>query len=60
MTDTDPGRVFGELVPAIADDVLTIPDLVDGAWDAFAMVAEVSDDRIAVSAYRCEGGAATG
>jgi hypothetical protein len=37
---------------AIAADILSVPELRDPGWDTFAMVAEVSDDFVAVTAYR--------
>lgn len=49
---TDPGLRFAELAQEIAADILRIPELAHPTWDAFAMAAEVTDDSVAITAYR--------
>ena len=51
MADDQPAAM-AEISQAIADDILSSPDLSDPGWDTLSMVAEVSDARIAVTAYR--------
>ena len=43
---------MAELSQAIAADILTLPELSDPEWDTYSMVAEVSDDVVAVMAFR--------
>jgi hypothetical protein len=44
--------VIDELSQAIAGEILTLPELSDPAWDTYAMVAEVDENRVGVTAYR--------
>jgi hypothetical protein len=37
---------------AIAADILTSPELSDPGWDTYSLLAEVSDDFVAMTAYR--------
>lgn len=48
----DPTVVPAELSRAIAGDILTLPGLGDPDWDTYAMVAEVSDFSVKMTAYR--------
>jgi hypothetical protein len=50
--DNDSTAAMAELSQAIAADILTLPDLIDPEWETFSMVAEVTDDYVAVTAYR--------
>ena len=43
---------MAEISQAIAGDILSLPELSGPDWDTFAMVAEVSDDYVAITAYR--------
>lgn len=43
---------MAEISQAIAGDILSLPELSDPGWDTFSMVAEVSDDFVAITAYR--------
>lgn len=47
-----PMMAIAELSQAIARDVLTGPASSDPGWEAFAMVVELSDGRLATTAYR--------
>ena len=52
----DPDAAMAEIPQAIAEDILTMPELVnDPGWDTFSMVAEVTDLHVAVTAYRDTG-----
>ncbi|MET0324552.1 MAG: hypothetical protein ABW122_01620 [Ilumatobacteraceae bacterium] len=52
----DPDAAMTELPPAIAEEILTMPELVDDPdWDTFSMIAEVTDSYVAVTAYRYTG-----
>lgn len=50
--DNDSTAAMAELSQAIAADILTLPDLSDPEWDTYSMVAEVTDDYVAITAYR--------
>lgn len=43
---------MAELSQAIAGDILSLPELSDADWSTYSMVAEVSDDFVAITAYR--------
>lgn len=51
----DQAAAMAELSQAIAGDILSLPELRDPGWDTFSMVAEVSDDVVAITAYRYAG-----
>jgi len=51
MTD-DSAAALGEISQALAGEILTMPDLSDPEWDTYAMIAEVSDEAVGVTAYR--------
>jgi hypothetical protein len=51
----DHAAAIGELWQAIAGDILATPELSDPAWDTYSLVAEVSDDDCATTAYRYAG-----
>lgn len=52
MTE-DQASAMSEISQAIAGDILTLPELSDDPdWDTYSLVAEVSDDRVAMTAYR--------
>jgi hypothetical protein len=48
----DSSAALTELSEAIAGEILTHPDLIDTDWDTYAMVAEVNDYSVKMSAYR--------
>lgn len=50
--DNDSTAALAELSQAIAGDILTLPDLSDPEWETYALAAEVSDDSVAMTAYR--------
>ena len=43
---------MSELSQAMVGEILTMPDLSDPEWDTYAMVAEVDDFSVRVTAYR--------
>ncbi|HEY5784674.1 MAG TPA: hypothetical protein VIT65_07850 [Microlunatus sp.] len=43
---------MSELSQAMVGEILTMPDLSDPEWDTYAMVAEVDDYSVGVTAYR--------
>lgn len=43
---------MSELSQAIVGDILTLPELSEPDWDTYSMVAEVTDDMVAMTAYR--------
>jgi hypothetical protein len=43
---------MAEISQAIAGDILSLPELSDPEWNTYSMVAEVSDDAVAITAYR--------
>lgn len=43
---------MSQISQAIASEVLGMPELADSAWDTFGMVAELSEGRTAITAYR--------
>lgn len=43
---------MSQISQAIAHDILSMPELRGTDWVSYAMAAEVSDDRIALTAYR--------
>lgn len=43
---------MSEISQAIAQEILATPELGDTSWDTFSMVAEVTDDSVAITAYR--------
>ena len=43
---------MAEISQALAGEILTMPDLSDPEWDTYAMIAEVSDEAVGVTAYR--------
>lgn len=43
---------MAEISDAIVAGILTSPDLSDPEWDTYALVAEVSDDAVRMTAYR--------
>ena len=51
MSD-DSAAAMAELSQVIAGDILTMPELSEPEWDTFSMVAEVTDDSVAMTAYR--------
>lgn len=51
MTD-DRADAMAELSEAIAGEILTMPELSDPDWDTFSMLAEVTDEYVAMTAYR--------
>ena len=51
MTD-DRASAMAELTQAMAADILGMPELADPDWDTYSLVAEVSDDAVAMSCYR--------
>lgn len=48
----DSKAALAELSQAIAADILTLPELRDPDWDAYSMVAEVTDFSVKMVAYR--------
>lgn len=52
MADDEPAAAMAELAQAIARDILALPELAGSDWDTFALAAEVTDDYIAMTAYR--------
>lgn len=50
--DHDPTTDLNEFSQAIAGDILTLDDLADPEWDTYALVAEVSDSSVGMTAYR--------
>ena len=48
----DQASAMAEISQAIAGDILSLPELSDPEWNTYAMVAEVSDDFVAITAYR--------
>lgn len=50
--DNDSTAAMAELSQAIAADILSMPELSGPGWDTFSMVAEVTDDYVAMTAYR--------
>jgi hypothetical protein len=48
----DQASAMAEISQAIAGDILSLPELSDPEWSTYAMVAEVSDDFVAITAYR--------
>ena len=48
----DRDLAMAEISQAIAGDILSLPELCDPEWDTYSMVAEVSDDVVAITAYR--------
>jgi hypothetical protein len=53
--DDDHAPARDELTEGIAADILSLPELAEPTWDAFAMAVEVTDDFVAVTAYRYTG-----
>lgn len=51
MTD-DRAAALGEISQAIAGEILSMPVLSEPEWDTYAMVAEVTDDAVKITAYR--------
>lgn len=51
----DEAAAMAEISPAIAGDILSLPESSDPGWDTYSMVAEVSDDFVATTAYRSTG-----
>lgn len=47
----DHASAMWEFTQALAGDLLTRPDLSEPEWDTFAVLGDVADDRVAVSAY---------
>lgn len=47
--------VMAEISDAIVAGILTLPELSDPGWDTYSLVAEVSDDAVAMTAYRYSG-----
>lgn len=54
----DKAAAMAEISQAIAGDILSLPELRDPEWDTYSMVAEVSDDFVAITAYRYTGSGA--
>ncbi|MET0143941.1 MAG: hypothetical protein ABW328_04025 [Ilumatobacteraceae bacterium] len=50
--DSDSTSALAELSQVIAGDILTLPDLSDPEWDTYAMVADVTDFSVKMTAYR--------
>jgi hypothetical protein len=48
----DQASAMAEISQAIAGDILSLPELSDPEWNTYSMVAEVSDDAVAITAYR--------
>lgn len=44
--------LISEIAQALARDILSLPELAHPGWDSYAMVAEVTDDSVAATAYR--------
>ena len=51
MSD-DSTAALAELSQVIAREILTRPDLSDPEWDTYALVAEVTDSSVKMTAYR--------
>lgn len=43
---------MSELTQTIAQEILALPALSGSDWDAYALVGEVGDDRVAITGYR--------
>lgn len=43
---------FGDLSQAITHDILSQPELADPEWDTYALVAQVTDFSVGITAYR--------
>ena len=43
---------MSELTQALAQEILAMPALSGPDWDAYALVGEVGDDRVAITGYR--------
>ena len=52
MADDDPGLALAEFSQVIAREILTQPELAEPEWDTYALVAEVSDFSVGMTAYR--------
>ena len=50
--DNDPTAALAEFTQAIAGEILTQPDLAEPEWDTYALVAEVTDYSVGMTAYR--------
>lgn len=51
MSD-DRASAMADLTQAIAHGILTLPELDEPDWDTFSLAAEVTDDYVAMTAYR--------
>lgn len=43
---------IAEISQALAGEILTMPDLSDPEWDTYALLADVSDEAVRLTAYR--------
>lgn len=51
--EADQASAMSEISNAIVAGILTLPELNHPEWDTYSLVAEVSDHRVWMTAYRC-------